>query len=117
MPMVVINVGENESLAYLSSRQVFPTPTSAHERTGKFSDGNQCPTVKPNVPTAIADHQKLNLHIKSVISGRHLLQSATTQKMRRILDAYEGTMGSILIDTTALVFFPPTPLQIHRSMR
>jgi len=26
MPMVVMNVGENESLAYLSNRQVFPTP-------------------------------------------------------------------------------------------
>jgi hypothetical protein len=26
MPMVVMNVGEKESFAYLSSRQVFPTP-------------------------------------------------------------------------------------------
>lgn len=26
MPIVVINVGENESFAYLSKRQVFPTP-------------------------------------------------------------------------------------------
>jgi hypothetical protein len=26
MPIVVMNVGENESLAYLSSRQVLPTP-------------------------------------------------------------------------------------------
>ena len=26
IPMVVINVGENESLAYLSNRHVFPTP-------------------------------------------------------------------------------------------
>jgi hypothetical protein len=69
MPMVVMNVGEKESLAYLSSRQVFPTPKSLRQyfiRKGKESK------ERTRTLTTVANHQKLDLHIKSVISGSHL---------------------------------------------
>lgn len=32
MPIVVINVGENESLAYLNSKHVLPTPNKLKDK-------------------------------------------------------------------------------------
>ena len=35
IPMVVIKVGEKESLAYLRSKQVFPTPDEVEDNDNK----------------------------------------------------------------------------------
>lgn len=70
MPMVVMNVGEKESLAYLSSRQVFPTPKSLRQYFIRNEKESKERTMKR---TTVANHQKLDLHIESVISGGHLV--------------------------------------------
>lgn len=72
--MVVMNVGEKESLAYLSSRQVFPTPTftKVQERFNQKMFSNLSgDTAVGKVLTTIADHEQLDLHIESIISSGH----------------------------------------------
>jgi len=73
MPMVVMNVGENESLAYLSNRQVFPTPEK-YKVSIKYwvVDVLSFCWKLETALTTIADHKKLDLHIERVISTSHI---------------------------------------------
>lgn len=72
--MVVMNVGEKESLAYLSRRQVFPTPTLNKETSRLQSEivfQFMRHTAVGTKLTAITDHKQLDLHVESIISSCH----------------------------------------------